>query len=328
MLRQLATSLALAAALTAATGAEARNLKLGHFGSPGTPFAEGLDYFAEQLKNLSDGQLTVTVFPAGQLGNEAQEIGALQGGLQDFLVTSSTNLTRFNETFQVIDMPFAFPDTEAATTILTGPIGKQILGGLEGSRMVGLSFMHDGFRDLSNSKKPIGTLADFTGLNFRVISAPVYLETFKALGANPVPLPFPEVYSALETGTVDGQDNPLLTDVDQKFYEVQTYLTLSRHAYSALVIVAGQPTWNSLSAQEKEWVQKAADLSAAKELELKTAAYDKGLEYLKTEGGMTVTEFTPEARAEIVKAVAPVTEKLLTDKTRGLYEEMQKAIAE
>ncbi|MEI4472329.1 DctP family TRAP transporter solute-binding subunit [Frigidibacter sp. MR17.24] len=307
--------------------AEARDIKIGHFGNPGTPFNEGVDYFAKQVEELSGGKIKVTNFPSGQLGNEAQQIGALQGGLQEMLITSSTNLIKYNELFQVIDLPFAFPDDAATDKVLLGDVGKEMLDGLEGSGMKGLTYIDNGFRDLSNSKKPIESLADFQGLSFRVIGAPVFINTFKALGTNPVPMPFTEVYTALETGTVDGQDNPLLTVRDANFYEVQKYLTASKHAYSALVMLVSQPYWNSLSDEDKAIIQKAADNTAIENRRIMRDAVAKARTFLETEGKMTVSDFTPEARAEIVAAVAPVTEALLTDKTRPVYAEMEKVLS-
>lgn len=317
---------ACAGALLAAP-ALARDIKIGHFGAPGTPFNEGVEYFAEQVKALSDGAYTVTNFPSGQLGNEAQQIGALQGGLQEMLITSSTNLIKYNELFQLIDLPFAFADDAATDKVLLGEVGAKMLAGLDGSGMKGLTFIDNGFRDLSNSKHAIETLADFKGLTFRVIGAPVFINTFKALGANPVPMPFPEVYTALETGTVDGQDNPLLTVRDVNFYEVQKYLTTSKHAYSALVMLVSEPFWNSLSDEDKAMLQEAVDKTALENRRVMRAAVTEAKAFLAGEGGMTVSEFTPEALAEIRAAVAPVSEELVTDAIRPLHEEMQATLA-
>ncbi|NIY97384.1 DctP family TRAP transporter solute-binding subunit, partial [Salipiger sp. HF18] len=253
----------------------------------------------------------------------------LQGGLQEMLITSSTNLIKYNERFQLIDLPFAFADDAATDKVLLGPVGDEMLAGLDGSGMKGLTFVDNGFRDLSNSKRPIEKLADFDGLSFRVIGAPVFINTFEALGTNPVPMPFPEVYTALETGTVDGQDNPLLTVRDLNFYEVQDYLTTSKHAYSALVMLISQPFWNSLSDDDKAMLQQAADETAIENRKIMRAAVEEAKAFLASdEGGMTVSELTPEARAEIVEAVAPVTEGLVTDAIRPLYEEMQATLAE
>nr|WP_319484343.1 DctP family TRAP transporter solute-binding subunit [uncultured Cohaesibacter sp.] len=313
-------------ALVLASPVEARQIKIGHFGSPGTPFDEGVQFFAKKVEEVSGGAMTVTNFPSGQLGNEAQEIGALQGGLQEMLITSSTNLIKFNKSFQLIDLPFAFEDDEATDKVLLGDVGKKMLKGLEGSGMVGITYIDNGFRDLSNSKKPIAKLEDFSGLTFRVIGAPVFIDTFKALGANPVPLPFPEVYAALETGTVDGQDNPLITDRDVKFFEVQKYLTHSKHAYSALVMLVGEPFWKSLSDEEKAQLQEAADATAIENRKIMRAAVSDARKFLETEGGMEVIDFPAESMPAIKAAVEPVVQSLVTEDLKPLYEEMQAAL--
>ncbi|WP_108262440.1 DctP family TRAP transporter solute-binding subunit [Mangrovicoccus ximenensis] len=325
-LAKLAAGAALGAML--ALPAAARDIKIGHFGTPGTPFDQGVEYFISQVDELSGGRMTVKNFPSGQLGNEAQQIGALQGGLQEMLITSSTNLIKYNELFQVIDLPFAFADDAATDKVLLGDLGKEMLAGLEGSGMLGLMYMDNGFRDLSNSKHAVESLADFDGLTFRVIGAPVFIDTFSALGANPVPMPFPEVYTALETGTVDGQDNPLLTVRDMNFYEVQDYLTTSKHAYSTLVMLVSQPWWNSLSDEDKGILQEAAGRTAVENRKVMRAAVAEAKAFLADEAGLTVSEFSPEALEEIRAAVAPVTEELLTDKTRPLYEKIQAVLAE
>lgn len=315
------------AALLLSTTAEARNIKVGHFGSPNTPFNSGVEFFVKKLSEVSGGDLTATNFPSGQLGNEAQQIGALQGGLQEILITSSTNLIKYNKSFQLIDIPFAFPSDEATDKVLLGPVGKKMLAGLNGTGMVGLTYIDNGFRDLSNSKHPIAKLEDFKGLTFRVLGAPVFIDTFKALGTNPVPMPFPEVYAALETGTVDGQDNPLLTVRDQKFYEVQKYLTHSKHAYSALVMLVSEPFWKSLSDKQRTEIQEAADATALENRKLMRAAVEEAKTFLGTEGKMEVVDgFSPEALPAIKAAVEPVVKSMVSDDLKPLYDEMQAAI--
>lgn len=318
--------LAAAAAVVLAAPAQARDIKIGHFGSPGTPFNEGVEFFKTKLEEVSGGEFTVTNYPSGQLGNEAQQIGALQGGLQEMLITSSTNLIKYNPRFQLIDLPFAFANDEATDKVLLGDVGKKMLAGLEGSRMVGLTYIDNGFRDLSNSKHPIAKLSDFDGLNFRVIGSPVFINMFRDLGANPVPMPFPEVYTALETGTVDGQDNPMLTVRDQKFFEVQKYLTHSKHAYSALVMLISEPFWNSLSDEQKGFIQEAADATAVENRKVMRAAVSEARTFLETEGGMEVIDFPEDSMPAIKEAVQPVTDQLVTDELRPLYEEMQSVL--
>lgn len=310
-----------------AHNAMALNIKVGHFGNPDTPFNDGVEAFAKKVAELSDGDLTVTNFPSGQLGNEAQEIAALRGGLQEILITSSTNLIKYSKPLQVLDFPFLFSSDEDTDKVLLGPIGDQLLGGLDGSGMKGVAFWDNGFRDLSNSKHPIKTLDDFKGLRFRVIGQPIYIDTFKALGANPVPLPFPEVYSALETKTVDGQDNPLITVRDMKFFEVQKYVTHSRHAYSAMVLLAGKPFWDRLSDEQKSIVMQAAREAGVEQRQIMRAAVEDAKTMLSKHVEMT-DQFDPAALPAIRDAVKPVINGMLNDETRPVYEEIESTLAE
>lgn len=307
--------------------ASALTIKVGHYGNPDTPFDQGVKIFAEKVEQLSGGDLTVQDFPSGQLGNESQEVAALRGGLQEVLITSSTNLIRYSQPLQVLDLPFLFADDAATDKVLLGSLGDELLNGLDGSGMKGLAFWDNGFRDLSNSQHPITTLADFKGLSFRVIGQPIYIDTFKALGANPVPMPFPEVYTALETGTVDGQDNPLVTVRDLKFYEVQKYLTHSRHAYSAMVFLAGQPFWNRLNDEQKVIVKRAAREAGIEQRKIMRDSVAKAQTMLSSHMSVA-NDFAPGERDKIRKAVQPVVEEMLTDETRPIYERIEAKLAE
>lgn len=300
----------------------AQNIKIGHFGSPGNAFDQGVELFIQKLEELSEGDITATNYPSGQLGNESQQVASLRGGLQEILITSSTNLIRYNPLLQLIDLPFLFEDDAETDEVLLGTLGRGMLDGLDGRGMYGLTFWDNGFRDLSNSQRPIEKLEDFQGLDFRVIGEPIYIDTFRALGANPVPMPFPEVYSALETNTVDGQDNPLLTVRDMHFYEVQDYLTHSKHAYSAMVVLAGEPFWNRLTDAQKAVIQQAAIEAGQEQRRIMRDEVAHAKDYLAEEGGMTVSEFAPESLEGIRMAVQPVIENHVTEEARPIYEQI------
>ncbi|GHB21513.1 DctP family TRAP transporter solute-binding subunit [Salinicola rhizosphaerae] len=314
--------------MVVSSGAQARDIKVGHFGAPGKAFDQGVQVFIDKLDELSNGEMTATDYPGGQLGNESQEIASLRGGLQEVFITSSTNMIRFSPKFQLIDLPFLFDNDAEADKVLLGPIGDDILGGLDGTGLHGLTFWDNGFRDLSNSQHPITQLSDFEGLDFRVIGEPIFVDTFKALGANPVPLPFPEIYSALETGTVDGQDNPLLTVRDVNFFEVQDYLTDSKHAYSAMVVLVGQPFWNQLSDAQKAIVQQAAEEAGQAQRQIMRKAVSGAKAFLAGKGGMEVDSFDAAARKAIRKAVQPVIDGVINDDNRDLYQQIQQTLSD
>lgn len=302
-------------------------IKLGHFGPGPDPFSRSIETFAERVSELSDGRLDVKIFPAGQLGNEKQQLSALQGGLQEMLVTSTTNLSNMNPKFKLLDLPFVFASYEEADAVTLGPVGEEIIAGLEANGLHGLALWENGFRAFTNSRHAVHGLADFEGLKVRVIGAPVFIDTFTALGANPVPMPFPELYSAMETGTVDGQDNPALAVQALKFYEVQDYYTATNHIYGAMIPLVSERFFDRLSEENRAALTQAAREFGVEQRQVLRQADVDAVELLVSEGGMkAVRALTPEAAAELQAAVAPVVEKTVTDDLRPLYEEMLAAI--
>lgn len=302
-------------------------VKLGHFGPGSDPFSRAVVDFAKQVDEQSGGTLKVRVFPAGQLGNEKQQIGAMQGGTQEMLITTTANLTNINEKFRLIDLPFAFTNYKEVDAVMMGPMAPKLMADLESSKLVGLALWDNGFRVITNSRRPVTRLSDLKGLKMRVIGAPVFIDTFTALGTNPVPLPFPELFSALETRTVDGQDNPMLTVEMLKFYEAQKYVTQTNHIYSALVVLAGKPFHDALTPKEREALAKAMANFAARQRQLMRSAETKAIEFLVTEGKMQMVKSLGASElAEIRAAVQPVVDKTVTSSLRPLYDEMNQTI--
>ncbi|MEZ5716220.1 MAG: DctP family TRAP transporter solute-binding subunit [Paracoccaceae bacterium] len=303
-------------------------LKLGHFGPGPDPFSKSVEAFAAKVEELSGGDLKIQIFPAGQLGNEKQQISALQGGLQEMLVTSSTNLSNMKSELALLDLPFVFSNYAEADAVTMGPVGAEMLDGLEGNGMIGMALWENGFRALSNSQRNVETPEDMKGLKIRVIGAPVFIDTFSALGTNPVPMPFPELYSAMETGTVDGQDNPALTDMVLKFYEVQKYYTATNHMYGAMVVLGSKAALGRLTNEQRAILEKAAQDFGPEQRVFLRDAETMAMDYLENEGGMTVVRsLSPEAVAAFREATASVAEKAVTDDLRPLYDEMKAAIS-
>lgn len=322
-------ALALAVVALSASPAWAQKvIKLGHFGPGGDPFSQSILAYAKAVEDLSGGTLKLQVYPAAQLGNEKQQLGALQGGLQEMLVTSTSNLTNLNERFRLLDLPFVFGNYREADAVTTGPLADKLMEPLVANKLVGLALWENGFRAVSNSKRPITQLADFKGLKMRVIGAPVFIDTFSALGTNPVPLPFPELYSALETRTVDGQDNPAMAVQVMKIYEAQKYLTLSNHMYGAMVLLAGKPFLDSLTAKDREVLRRAAVDFGATQRKLMRDAESKAIAFLGAEGKMQIVPALGAAQlAELRAAVKPVVDKSVTAAVRPHYDDMLATIA-
>ncbi|WP_454457453.1 TRAP transporter substrate-binding protein [Thauera phenylacetica] len=290
-----------------ATEAQARELRIAMQTNPGTAQYDGLEKFAELLKQKSGGKLTAKIFGGGVLGGDLAVISAMQGGTIDMSQMNASLLNGLSKEFAVLDFPFLFESAKEAYAVMDGPIGKELMDLLPAKGLVGLSYPELGFRHTSNSKRPVKTLEDLAGLKIRVIQTPVYVDLMNALGANATPLPFPEVYNALEQRAVDGATNPLITTVVMKFDEVQKYMTLTRHQYNPQIVIIGKRAYDSLSPDEQKVLREAAQEAAVYEREVSQRKEKEALEVLKTK--LEVTELAPEEFAKMRERVKPVIEK-------------------
>ena len=191
------------------------------------PIALGMDKFAEIVKEKSGGQITVKRFPGGTLGGDVQTLSALQGGTVEMTTMNAGILASVAKDFAMVDLPFLFESPKEADAVMDGPVGATLAAELPENGLVGLGYWELGFRQLSNNRHPITKVDDIAGLKIRVIQSPIYIDLFNALGANAVPMPFTELYTALETGAIDGQENPAPSILTAKLNEVQDYLTLT-----------------------------------------------------------------------------------------------------
>jgi tripartite ATP-independent transporter DctP family solute receptor len=224
--------------------------------------------------------------------------------------------------FGIFDTPFLFDNFKEADAILDGPVGKKLLDKLPAKGLIGLSYWDHGFRILTNSKRPVAKIEDIQGLKIRVQQIPVFIDTFTTLGANAVPLPFPELYTALETKTVDGQENPFVSIEVTKFYEVQKYASNTRHAYSPLLVLASKKFWDQLSNDERTLLLDAAKDTQPYERETSRSLDAKAVEELKSKG-MTITEISPEERSRMREKLQPVIEKHHKTIDEALVQEMK-----
>ena len=241
--------------------------------------------FAEQVEKLSGGKLKVRAVGAAALGPDTQMQQALIGGAQEMMVGSTATLVGITKEMALWDTPFLVNNVKEADALLDGPI----LNKLPEKGLVGLVYWENGFRNLTNSKRPVTKAEDFDGIKLRVMQNPVYLDSFKSLGANAVPLPFSELFSALETKTVDGQENPFNTILSSKFYEVQKFLSVTNHVYSPWIVLASKKWWDALSKDEQNVLMQAA--KSSRDFERKDTREEgvKALADLKTKG-MQVNE--------------------------------------
>jgi tripartite ATP-independent transporter DctP family solute receptor len=267
-----------------------------------------MERFAQLVDTKSGGKLKVNVFPGGALGSDQANVSALQGGTLEMASMNSGIFASLVKDFEIYDFPFLFANPKEADAVVDGPFGQSLHAKLQDKGIVGLAYYELGFRQLTNSKRPINKVEDIAGLKLRVIPNPINIDWVSALGANPTPLPFPELYAALEQGAVDGQENPLATIQGAKLNEVQKYLTLTNHQYNPQSVVISKKFWDTLSADEKKVVQDAALESAKYQREQSRALAAGILENLK-KGGMQVTELAPAEVAKLRDKMKPVVAK-------------------
>ena len=307
-------ALALAATILAAMAAPAAAQTKEHVFKVGIglnddhPQALAVKHFAEQLSAKSGGKLVARLYASGALGNDVTMTSALRGGTLEMTVPDSSTLMSLIKPFGVLNLPLTFNNEQEADAVLDGPFGQKLLAKLPEKGLVGLGFWENGFRHVTNSRRPITKADDLAGLKLRVIQSPLFLDTFNALGANATPMPFTELYSAMEQAAVDGQENPPATILSSKFYEVQKHLVLSRHMYSAWVLLISKKTWDGLSADEKKIVQEAAREATVFERKTIRAFSETALGELK-KAGMQITELPAAEQAKLRTKLQPVLAK-------------------
>ncbi|CAN5207404.1 TRAP transporter substrate-binding protein [soil metagenome] len=303
----------LAAASVMGTQAQAqeiqeRTIRFGHLNNTDHPVSAGVRKFAELVAAKSGGKITVKEYPANQLGTEMQQQSSLQGGIQEMSAPATTSLVGIVKEFGLVDFPFTVTNYKQADAMLDGPLGKMLTDKLPEKGLVALAFWDLGFRNVTNSKRQITKGEDLEGLKLRVIPNPVFLETFKTFKANPVPLSFAELYNALESRAVDGQENPFAVILSNKFYEVQKYLSVTNHVYAANIILVSKKFWDKLSPTEQKILHDSALEARDYQRTVSREAATKAIVELKAKG-MAINEL-PQAEIDRMRAaVKPIHEK-------------------
>ena len=282
--------------------------------------------FAEQVEKASGGKMRVRAVGAAALGPDTQMQQALIGGAQEMMVGSTATLVGITKEMALWDTPFLFNSAAEADVVLDGPIGEKVKAKLEEKGLVGLVYWENGFRNLTNNKRAITKLEDLDGVKLRVMQNNVFLDSFKSLGANAIPLPFSELFSALETKAVDGQENPFNTIVSSKFYEVQKYLTVTNHVYSPWIVTVSKKFWDGLSAAEKKVLMDAA--KASREFERKDTREEAARALAELKGkGMQVNELSAAEAARMRDKLTRVNASVAANVGMDLWQETQAALA-
>ena len=288
--------------------AQDKTIKFANQNSAGHPIVQGMEKFKEIVEAKSGGKLKVNLFLGGALGSDQANVSAMQGGTLEMVAMNSGILASQVKDFAVFDFPFMFADGKEADAVVDGPFGKKMHAKLLEKGIVGLGYYELGFRHLSNSRRPINKVSDIEGLKLRVIPNPINVDWVKALGANPTPLPFPELYAALEQKAVDGQENPVATINSAKLYEVQKHLALTSHQYNPQSVMISKKFWDGLSAGDKKIVEDAVAESAKYQRQQSRAQVASITDNLK-KNGMQVTELPAAEMAILREKMKPVIAK-------------------
>jgi tripartite ATP-independent transporter DctP family solute receptor len=294
------------------------------------PQGQGAKKFADLVEQKSGGKIKVRLFPSGQLGGDLQTVSSLQGGTLDMTVLNAGLLSSQVKEFGLFDLPFLFDSGKQADAVVDGPFGQKLAESLAPKSLVGLGYWDLGFRNLTNSRRPVAKLEDIQGFKIRVLQSPLYIDLFNTLGANAVPLPFPELYTALEQKTVDGQENPATVIQTSKFAEVQKHLTFTRHIYNPQIVIFSKRVWDRYDPEEKKLIEGAAAEAKVYQRQVSRDAEAKAIEQLKAQG-MQLTELSPDEIARLRDKVKPVTEKFAKEanetSVKELFAEVEKARA-
>jgi len=312
-------AIAFAAVALAAGSAQAqfqeRTIRVSNGVSKEHPMGNGLAKMGACTLAKSGGKMKIQPYWDGSLGNDLTATQQVRTGSLEMVLTSTAPLVGIVPALGVFDLPFLFSSESEADAVLDGKAGEWFAAKLPAVGAVNLAWWENGFRHTTNSKRPITKAEDFDGVKMRVMQNPIFIDTFKTLGSNAVPMAFSEVYSALETKTVDGQENPFNNIENMKFYEVQKYLTLTKHAYSPTLVLFSKKIWDALSAQEQSTLKECAAQGRDEQRKVNREKSAQSVANLKSKG-MQVNEISP---AEMQR---------IRDKSKVIYERHGKAIGD
>jgi tripartite ATP-independent transporter DctP family solute receptor len=301
---------------TSSFAAAPDNIKFGHVAPPFHGQSKGAEAFAAYVKEKTGGEIDIATFPAGQLGGERSMAEQVQTGTLQIASITTAVLQNFVPEAAILDLPFLFPNRATAYATLDDlAFQKKFFSFFPKKGFIAIGWTENEIRDFSNNKRPVRTPEDIKGLKVRVMNSPVYLDTFKELGASPVGIPFPEIYNALQTGVIDAQENPILTTVLMKFTEVTKYVTLTQHSVTECVIIVSADYWESLSRENQQIFRDAAkvaiDTNRTVNAELHNNLPKSNIsidEYAK-QANVEIIKLTPEEREKFRVAMSPVWDK-------------------
>lgn len=282
------TTLVLSAMLAVPAIAQEHTLVLASVGAPEAPESIGIKKMVEYITETSDGRIVIQPQLSGALGGDREMIEGVQLGTIDIALVGTAIIGNFDPAVQIFDIPFLFKDLDHASRVLSGPIGSKFMEGFEEHGFIGLSFGGLGFRELTNSVRPVKTLDDLKGLKLRTMETPIDMEAWQMLGALPTPMSITEVYTALQQGVVDGQENPINAILGNKFDEVQKHISMTNHKYTPVSLIIAPSTFSGLSADDQKIVTDGAKLMMKVTEDEVRKVSENGAEILEA-NGLTVT---------------------------------------
>ena len=331
MKRVFLKSLVAVAALVTAGASFAQDIKehtikFGLNGPEAHPAAAGMKKFAELVQAKSGGKMKVNLFFGATLGSDQAITTSVQGGTVEMSVMNSGILASLAKELALFDFPFLFANEKESDAIVDGPVGKKMHKLLEEKGVIGLAYWELGYRHITNSKRALNKVEDIDGLKLRVIPNPINVDWVKALGANPTPMPFPEVYGGLESKAIDGQENPVAVIAANKFWEVQKHIALTNHQYNPQSVIFSKKVWDTYSAAEKKVIEDSALEATKFQREQSRAAVAANLDLLK-KNGMSVTQFSPEEVNKLREKMKPVIAKYSASVGEATVSEVQAELA-
>lgn len=317
----------LALALPAAAEVQERNIRVSNGVNEDHPVGNGIEAMNACMQERSEGKMQLTAFWGSALGDDLQATQALRSGTQEMVVTSTSPIVGIVPALGVFDLPFLFANEEEADAVLDGEFGDYISDMMPDANLINLAYWENGFRNLTNSRNPVEKWEDLDGMRVRVMQNNIFLDTFENMGANATPMAFGEVFTALETGAIDAQENPFVTIDTSKFYEVQDYLSVTRHAYTPFMILFSKPIWDTYSDEEQQILEDCAIVGRDEQRRVSRELSDDSLAKLK-EVGMDVNELSEEEMERMREQAQAVYERHAPEIGPEVVERMQQTLAE
>jgi tripartite ATP-independent transporter DctP family solute receptor len=284
-----------------------KTLKMGFVAPPSHPEVIAGQAFADYIKDKTNGEITIDIFPMGQLGGERSMAEQVQGGTLDMMDCTTAVLSNFVPQVALFDLPFLWPSRGVAYSVLgDSEFFKIFTDAFPKKGFVAIGYGENEMRDLTNTRNEVRRPEDVKDLKIRVQESAVYLETWKALGASPVPMPFPEIYNALQQGVIDAQENPIMTSTMMKFTEVCPYVTLTNYSLQETFRIVNIDVWESLTPEQQQIFRDAASISIKMNREHSMKLLSGIIEKLEAEGKVTITRLTKEEREAFKQKVLPI----------------------